>query len=86
MASIRFQPQHVCAREMEIEYDDNLIITKVTIVGGCQGNTQGVARLLVGNTIKEAVEKLEGIRCRGSRTGDTSCPDQLAQGLKQLLK
>ena len=84
MNKITYHPQNVCAREMDIEYDDNNVITSVTIIGGCQGNSQGVSRLLVGLKIDDAISRLEGIKCRGSRTGLTSCPDQIAKALKTI--
>ena len=80
METIRFNPVNVCAREMIIEHD-NHVIKNVTIINGCRGNTQGVSRLLVGRTLEEAIELLEGIQCRNG----TSCPDQLAKGIKQYL-
>ena len=80
------KPSGVCAREMVIEYDDNGVITQAGVIGGCQGNLQGVCALITGMKIDQVVSALEGIKCRGSRTGETSCPDQLAKGLKELLK
>jgi len=80
METIRIVPRNVCSREMFIEHD-NGVITKVTIVGGCRGNTQGLSALLVGMTLEEAVKRLDGIQCRNG----TSCPDQLAKGIKQHL-
>ena len=83
MEKLIINPQNVCARQIEVEYE-NGIIQHVRFIGGCQGNTQGVAALLVGRKIDEIIPLLEGIQCRGSRTGTTSCPDQLAKGLKQI--
>jgi len=80
------KPQGVCSREMVIEYDDNGVITQAGVIGGCQGNLQGICALITGMKIDQVVNTLEGIKCRGSRTGETSCPDQLAKGLKELLK
>lgn len=82
MNTYTFQPQNVCSRQMTIEYDDNRIITKAVVVGGCMGNLQGLCRLIEGMKIDDVINRLDGIRCRGSRTGETSCPDQLAKGLK----
>ena len=84
MQTITFQPNDVCSRQMTIEYDDNRIVTKAVVVGGCMGNLQGLCRLIEGMKIDDVIAKLEGIKCRGSRTGITSCPDQLAKGLKSL--
>lgn len=80
------KPQGVCSREMVIEYDDNGVILTAGVIGGCQGNLQGISKLIEGRKIEEVVSLLEGIKCRGSRTGETSCPDQMAKGLKELLK
>lgn len=84
MEEIRIQPQGVCCREVIILHEDH-IIKEVRFIGGCAGNTQGVAKLLVGRKLEEASELLLGIKCRGSRTGETSCPDQLAKGIKAKL-
>ena len=56
-------------------------IRSLSVLGGCDGNLQGIARLVEGMEIDEAIRRLEGIRC-GSKP--TSCPDQLAQALKQI--
>ncbi|HHT66992.1 MAG TPA: TIGR03905 family TSCPD domain-containing protein [Erysipelotrichaceae bacterium] len=81
MAVITFKPFNVCSREMTVEYE-NGVVTHATVVGGCSGNLQGLCRLIEGMKIKEVISKLENIKCRGSRNGQTSCPDQLAKGLK----
>ena len=86
MAIKVIKPQGVCSREMVIEYDDNGVITNAGVMGGCQGNLQAICALITGMKLEAVVKTLEGIKCRGSRTGQTSCPDQLAQGLKELLK
>ena len=85
MKTINFKPNNVCSREMTIEIDDNGIITKATVIGGCNGNLQGVCRLIEGRKAEDIIKTLKGIKCRGSRTGETSCPDQLALGLEQSL-
>ena len=81
MEKITFKPNNVCSREMIIEHENGVIV-RATIVGGCMGNTQGVCRLIEGMKIEDVITKLKGIKCRGSRTGETSCPDQLAIGLE----
>lgn len=83
METIEYTPKNVCAQKMVITVD-NGIVKHVEIIGGCQGNRQAVAKLVEGLSIDDVISKLEGIECRGSRTGLTSCPDQLAQALKQL--
>ena len=79
MENISYVTHGVCARKIDIDIEDGKI-AKVKFLGGCAGNTQGVARLLEGMTIDEAIERLEGIRC-GFKS--TSCPDQLAKALKE---
>jgi uncharacterized protein (TIGR03905 family) len=76
---INYKTQSVCSRSIEIDVEND-IITKVKFVGGCAGNTQGVASLIRGMSVDEAISRLEGIRC-GFKP--TSCPDQLSKALKQ---
>lgn len=83
---IVIKPQNVCSREMHVEYNEENVITHVDVIGGCNGNLQGISALLVGMKADEVIKRLEGIKCRGSRTQQTSCPDQLAQGLKEIVK
>lgn len=78
----RFKPTGVCSQEMIIELEGN-IIKKVTIVGGCAGNTVGVSNLVVGMNVDEAIRRLKGIPC-GIK--GTSCPDQLAKALEEAKK
>ena len=70
----------VCSRQIDIETDGE-VIRQVRYTGGCSGNTQGVAALVAGMKIDEAIARLEGIDCNGR---GTSCPDQLVRALKQL--
>ncbi len=77
----RYKPQGVCSYEMIIEVEGDTI-KKVTIEGGCAGNTVGVSRLIEGMKINEAIKRLKGIPC-GLR--ETSCPDQLARALEQIV-
>ncbi len=73
-----YKTKGVCSQEIHIELDGD-IIKSVQFIGGCSGNTQGVARLAQGMTVNEAIKRLDGIKC-GPRP--TSCPDQLAKALK----
>lgn len=76
----RYTPSNrVCSQEMIIELEGD-IIKKVTIVGGCAGNTVGVSNLIQGMKMDEAIRRLKGIPC-GFR--GTSCPDQLAIALEE---
>ncbi len=76
---MRYATSRTCSREINFEVDDNNIVTSCEFIGGCMGNTQGVARLVVGRNVDDVIKTLEGINC-GNR--GTSCPDQLAQALK----
>ena len=76
-----FRPRGVCSRKMTVEVE-NGIIRRLEVEGGGDGNQQGISRLVVGMEAEEAIRRLEGIRC-GSKS--TSCPDQLARGLKDCL-
>lgn len=76
----RYKPQGVCSYEMIIETEGDTI-KKVTIEGGCAGNTVGVSRLVEGMKIEEAIKRLKGIPC-GFK--GTSCPDQLAKALENI--
>ncbi|MCD8390578.1 MAG: TIGR03905 family TSCPD domain-containing protein [Firmicutes bacterium] len=78
MAKYEYRPQGVCSQLIEFEIIDNKV-HNVKYTGGCNGNTQGVARLVEGMDRDEAVKRLRGIDCRGR---GTSCPDQLAQALE----
>ena len=79
MHTITYRPRGVCSRNMEVAVEGD-VIQSVRVEGGCSGNLQGICSLLKGMTVEEAVARMEGIRCGGK---PTSCPDQLAQALKQ---
>lgn len=79
--TINYTPRGVCSRNITIEVTDG-IIDSVKFMGGCNGNTQGVAALVQGMRVSDAIERLEGINCNGK---GTSCPDQLAKALKEAL-
>lgn len=78
--TIRYQTKGVCSSSIDIEVQDG-IIKFVEFFGGCNGNLKGVASLVTGMKIEDAISKLKGIRC-GFKP--TSCPDQLAQALEHI--
>ncbi len=82
MAQFTYKTKGVCSREIDITVEDG-IIRQVVYHGGCSGNTQGVAALVVGMTVEEAIKRLSGIRC-GLKS--TSCPDQLSVALQEYLE
>lgn len=82
MKEIQYMTRGTCSRAIEITLDDDNVITACRFVGGCMGNTQGVAALVVGKKAEDVIALLKGIQCG---TKGTSCPDQLAQALEKNL-
>ena len=78
---IVFSPTGVCSRRMELDIEDG-IVKNLKVVGGCHGNLQGLSALVEGMKAEEVISRLQGIKC-GFKS--TSCPDQLAQGLKKNI-
>ena len=70
-----------CSKQISFDLNDG-IITNVSYVGGCNGNLQGVSRLVEGQKAEDVVARLKGIRC-GAKP--TSCPDQLAHAIEEAL-
>ena len=79
--SYSFKPHMTCSRRMDVVLDGD-IVREVKIHGGCSGNTKGVCALARGRKAQDVIDALQGIKC-GPRS--TSCPDQLARGLKNIL-
>ena len=77
-----YKTKGVCAQAIEFEVDDNKKVHNVKFIGGCSGNTQGVASLVEGMDAEEVIRRLENIKC-GFKP--TSCPQQLAFALKEAL-
>jgi uncharacterized protein (TIGR03905 family) len=76
-----YRTKGVCSQAINLDLDGD-VIRKAEFIGGCSGNTQGVARLVEGMKAEDAIARLEGIKC-GPRP--TSCPDQLAKALREAL-
>ena len=73
-----YRTKGVCSKEMHIELNDDYTIKSVEVIGGCNGNLQGMSRLVEGMNIDDVIARVQGIHC-GMKP--TSCPDQLAQAL-----
>ena len=82
MITYTYTPKGVCSRRMTVELEDG-VIRDVRIEGGCNGNLQGISRLVVGMRAEDAIARMRGIHCGGK---PTSCPDQLAAALTQALE
>ena len=78
---MRYQTKGTCSTYIDIELDGD-VIRSVSFFGGCNGNLQGISKLVEGMKAEEAIKRLKGIKC-GFKP--TSCPDQLAKALKEYL-
>ena len=78
---MRYQPKGVCSSAIDIDVQGD-IIQSVTFTGGCNGNLQGISRLVKGMKAEDAIARLKGIDCGGK---GTSCPDQFARGLEKAM-
>lgn len=77
---LTYKTQGTCSTHIELKVEDG-VVQEVNFWGGCNGNLQGISRLVKGMPVQEVIAKLEGVRC-GSRA--TSCPDQLCQALHAM--
>ena len=82
MREFSYQPKGVCTMQITFELDEQDVVHNVRFLGGCPGNTIGIAMLAEGQKAQDLITKLEGVDCRGR---GTSCPDQLAKALKQAI-
>ena len=79
--TIDYKTKGTCSSRMLIEVEDG-VVKSLQVTGGCSGNLQGLSKLVAGMKVEDVISRLEGIRC-GFKP--TSCPDQLAQALKQSI-
>lgn len=77
-----YETSGTCSRAIRVVLDDDRRIAECAFVGGCNGNTQGISALVIGQRAEDVIQRLRGLRC-GQRA--TSCPDQLAAALQQAL-
>ena len=82
MAEFTYNTRGTCSRSIRFELDDNNTVHNVFFQGGCNGNLKGIASLIEGMKAQDVIECVGGTRC-GMK--NTSCPDQLAQALKEAL-
>ena len=80
MAEYLYKTQGTCSTSIALTVEDG-IVKHVAYTGGCNGNLQGISRLVEGMPAEEVVRRLEGVRC-GSKL--TSCPDQLCKALREM--
>lgn len=82
MKKIVYKTRGTCSQFIELEGENGRIV-KATFYGGCDGNLQGIAKLVAGMKYEEVIERLNGISCNGK---PTSCPDQLCRAVEQLMQ
>ena len=78
---MRYRTKGTCSSSIDIEMDGN-VIKSVIFTGGCNGNLQGISKLVEGMSAEDAISRLKGIKC-GFKP--TSCPDQLAIALESIV-
>ena len=79
---MQYKTTGTCSTMINLTLDENHVIQDVYFTGGCNGNLQGICKLVTGQKAEDVISKLEGIRC-GFRS--TSCPDQLTKALKKAI-
>lgn len=79
---MQYRTSGTCSTMIDLTLDDDHIIQDVHFTGGCNGNLQGICKLVTGQKAEDVISKLEGIRC-GFRS--TSCPDQLSKALRKAI-
>lgn len=78
---VEYTPEGVCTQKIIFDLVDGYI-HHVQFVGGCSGNTKGVAILAEGQDAHEVALRLKGIPCQGAN----SCPNQLSLAIEQALQ
>jgi len=79
--TLHYKTSGTCSRAISLEIEND-IITACAFDGGCRGNTQGLAKMVLGQNAKDVMERLQGIECRGN----TSCPDQLSRAIRKYYE
>ena len=77
-----YRTRGTCATKIDVEIDKDHVIQSVRFTGGCNGNLQGISKLVAGRKAEEVIAALEGTKC-GFK--NTSCPDQLSKALRQAI-
>ena len=76
-----YVPNGVCSRQINLEVENGIVI-KLEVIGGCNGNLQGISKLVEGMKVEEVIKRLKGIDCKGR---GTSCPDQIVKALEEII-
>jgi len=83
MKHLTYQTKGTCSKLIDLTVDDNDVIQQVFFFGGCNGNLQGISKLVEGQKIDQVIDRLKGINCNNK---GTSCPDQLSLALEEIKK
>ena len=83
MKEINYQTSGTCSRLIHVELNDNNVIQSCYFIGGCNGNLQGISKLIIGHKAEDIIDRVKGISCNGR---PTSCPDQLSKALEEAIK
>ena len=76
---MQYRTKGTCSTMINLTLDENHVIQDLYFTGGCNGNLQGISKLVIGQRAEDVIPKIEGIRC------GTSCPDQLSKALRQAI-
>ncbi len=76
-----YKPKGVCSNQIHLEVEEG-IVKKLKVIGGCNGNLQGISKLVEGMNMEDVIKKLKGINCNEK---GTSCPDQIAKALEEMI-
>ena len=82
MKTITYTTHGTCARYIEVSGEDG-VLKEVKFYGGCNGNLQGISKLVTGMKYEDVIARLKGISCNGK---PTSCPDQLCLAIEELMR
>lgn len=77
-----YRTKGTCSQCILFDIEDGKL-KNVQFIGGCNGNLQGISKLVEGMDVDEVLKRIEGIRCGMKHT---SCPDQLANAIKEAIK
>ena len=77
-----YKTKGTCSQRILFEIENGIVLN-VTFIGGCNGNLQGISKLVEGMKVNEVIKRIDGIRCGAKQT---SCPDQLAKALKEVTE
>lgn len=83
MKNFSYKTSGTCSKLINFSLDEDNTIHNVEFIGGCNGNLQGISRLIEGQKAQNVIERCQGIHC-GMRP--TSCPDQLSKALTEAMQ